>query len=191
MHLKDESPFGRVLAHVSVAEFLKRGLVHAHIILFLDQEAKFSLQYSLQVDKFISAEISPHSMPQLRGTDLKHMIHKPCNVHASALCLKEGKCSKRFPKPFRPETCSIHSDYYMTYKKRSREDSDEVEQVSAGKGPSSSKFRLDDSWAVQYSPDLLRKFRTHMNVELCISKLGSIKYLFKYFRKGSDRVAVE
>ena len=30
-----------------------------------------------------------------------------------------------------------------------------------------------------------------MNVELCISRVGSIKYLFKYVFKGSDRVTVE
>ena len=30
-----------------------------------------------------------------------------------------------------------------------------------------------------------------MNVELCISRVGSIKYLFKYVCKSSDRVTVE
>ena len=42
-----------------------------------------------------------------------------------------------------------------------------------------------------YSPDLLPKSRTHLNVKLCISRLGSIKYLFKYICKGSERVTVE
>ncbi len=60
-----------------------------------------------------------------------------------------------------------------------------------GKGASSSKLRQDNSWAVPYSPDLLRKFRAHINVELCNSKVGSIKYLFNYVCKGSDRVTVE
>ena len=50
---------------------------------------------------------------------------------------------------------------------------------------------LDNSWVVPHSPDFLRKFRTHMNVELRISRVGSIKYLFKYVFKGSDRVTVE
>ncbi len=100
MHLKDESHFSRVLSHVSVLEFQKRGFAHAHIILFLDQKANFLLQDPLQVEKFISDLIPPHSMSQLRRTVLKHMIHKPCNVHASAPCSKEEKCSKRFPKLF-------------------------------------------------------------------------------------------
>ncbi len=50
---------------------------------------------------------------------------------------------------------------------------------------------VDTSWIVPYSPDLLRKFKTHMNLELCISKVVSIKYLFKYVCKGPDHVTVE
>ncbi len=79
----------------------------------------------------------------------------------------------------------------MTYERRSPEDGGEVEQVSAGKGASSSKFRLENSWVVPYSLDLLQKFRTHMNVEICISRVGSVKYLFKYVCKSSDRGSVE
>ena len=89
-HLTDESPFGRVLAHVSVVELQKRGLVHAHIIPFLKQQSNFSLQDPLQVGKFVSAEIPPHSMPHLRITVLKHMIHKPCTIQAFAPFLKAG-----------------------------------------------------------------------------------------------------
>ena len=50
---------------------------------------------------------------------------------------------------------------------------------------------LYNSRVVPHSPDLLRKFRTHMNFELCISRVRSIKYLFNYVKKGSDRVTVE
>ncbi len=53
------------------------------------------------------------------------------------------------------------------------------------------EFTVDNSWVVPSSPDLLRKFRTHMNVELCISKVGSIKYLFKYVCKGPGTATVE
>ena len=53
------------------------------------------------------------------------------------------------------------------------------------------KIVVDNSWFVPHSPDFLRKFGTHMNVELCISKVVSIKFLFKYVCKGHDRVTVE
>lgn len=50
---------------------------------------------------------------------------------------------------------------------------------------------FDSSWVVPYSPDLMRRFRTHIYVKLFISIVGSIKYLFKYVCKGSDRVIME
>lgn len=56
-YLKCENPFGRVIASVSVVEFQKRGLPHAHIILFLDGQAKNDLQDPEHVNKLISAEI--------------------------------------------------------------------------------------------------------------------------------------
>ena len=44
---------------------------------------------------------------------------------------------------------------------------------------------------VPCSPQLLRMFHRHFNAEVCISKVGSIKYLFKYECKGQDKVSVE
>ncbi len=64
--LQDNRLFGRVLAHVSVIEFRKRGHVHSHIILSIDQERKFALQDPLQIDNHISAEIPPPSDHSLR-----------------------------------------------------------------------------------------------------------------------------
>ena len=108
-HLQDNSPFGCVLAHVSVIEFQKRGLVHSHIILFIDQDAKFALQDPLQIDNHISAEIRPPSDHSLRETVLRQMIHNPCNSSAASPCQKEGGCSKRFPKSYRLETGSVEA----------------------------------------------------------------------------------
>ena len=53
------------------------------------------------------------------------------------------------------------------------------------------KMDVGNPWVVSYSLDLLRKFRTHKNIGLCISRVGSIKYLFRYAAKGSDRMTVE
>ena len=169
----------------------EKGLVHAHIILFLDQSAKFSLQDPLEVDKIISAEILSNSTPELRNTVLRFMIHKPCTLYSIAPCIKDGKFSKRFSKPFRSETSAVEGDNYVTYKRRSPEDGGEFHQIPVGNGSTAVKFKVDNSWVVPYSPDLLGKFRTHMNVELCIYKVGSIKYLFKYVCEGSDRMTVE
>ena len=77
----------------------------------------------------------------------------------------------------------------MSYRRRSPEDRGELE-VRTKKINASGihKMATEDSWIVPYSPDLLRRFRTHMNVEHCISRVGSIKYLLKYDCKGSDLV---
>ncbi len=50
---------------------------------------------------------------------------------------------------------------------------------------------VDNSWVVQHSLSLLRKFKTHMNEESCISKVEFIKYLFTYVCKGHDRFTVK
>ena len=36
MHLNEDEPFGEVISFLSVIEFQKKGLVHAHVIVFLD-----------------------------------------------------------------------------------------------------------------------------------------------------------
>ena len=42
---------------------------------------------------------------------------------------------------------------------------------------------IDNSWAVPYSPDFLQKFRTHMNVELCISKVDQSNICLSMFAR--------
>ncbi len=51
--------------------------------------------------------------------------------------------------------------------------------------------KVDDSRVVAYNPKFMRMFQCHMNVELCVSRVGGIKYLFMYICKGSDRVNME
>ncbi len=56
-HLKEEHPFGKTVADVSVIALQKRGLAHAHIILFLQDESKKAQGNLQNVDRIISAEI--------------------------------------------------------------------------------------------------------------------------------------
>lgn len=58
-----------------------------------------------------------------------------------------------------------------------------------GKGKEDLIF--DIRWVVPYYPKPLRMFQCHFNAELCVSKVGSIKYLFKYICKGQDRLTVQ
>lgn len=50
---------------------------------------------------------------------------------------------------------------------------------------------VDNRWVVPYSPKLLLMFQCHLTVELCLSRVGSIKFLIKYVFKGHDRVTVQ
>ncbi|KAI9084741.1 hypothetical protein K1719_033147 [Acacia pycnantha] len=53
--LKDQKIFGSIKADVYTVEFQKRGLSHAHIILWLSESDK--IRSSFEVDQVISAEI--------------------------------------------------------------------------------------------------------------------------------------
>ena len=50
---------------------------------------------------------------------------------------------------------------------------------------------IDNSWVVPYAPFLSRKLDCHLNVELCISRVGVLKYLFKYITNCRDKVTLE
>lgn len=97
----------------------KRGLPHAHIILFLDERFKNSLRNSVNVDNVISAEIPPPEDDELRKLVLTHMMHKPCNIPSMPSVCKniESKSSKKFPKAFRSDTGNYESEYYILYKR--------------------------------------------------------------------------
>ncbi|PNX64152.1 helicase-like protein, partial [Trifolium pratense] len=68
---------GKVLAYMYTIEFQKRGLPHAHILIFLHPSSKYPSPED--IDTIISAEIpNPDSDPELYNLVKKHMIHGPC-----------------------------------------------------------------------------------------------------------------
>jgi len=79
-------------------EFQKRGLPHAHILLWLDGESK--LKNPTDIDKVISAELPNADLyPKLEKFVSSYMIHGPCeSVRYNSLCMKEGRCSKFLSK---------------------------------------------------------------------------------------------
>lgn len=87
--------------------------------------------------------------------------------------MKNGKCSKFYPKSYREET-SVDSDGFAVYRRRQNE-------LYIQKGG----HRLDNRWIVPYNTTLLKKYQAHINVEWC-NKTIFVKYLFKYVTKGAD-----
>src|SRR4051812_33541218 len=99
-------------------EFQKRGLPHAHILVFLHPQSKYSTP--ADIDKIICAEIpDPTLHPTLYKLVSAHMMHGPCGPsRLTSRCMKNRKCTKFFPKPFQEDTV-VDADGYPLYRRRS------------------------------------------------------------------------
>ncbi|XP_012832537.1 PREDICTED: uncharacterized protein LOC105953423 [Erythranthe guttata] len=173
--LKKGKIFDRIRAYVCTIEFQKRGLPHAHILIWLHNEDK--PKTSKDIDKIICAEI-PDKVTDRKMYDLveKYMIHGPCGLaNQNSPCMKDGICTKRFLNSFVNRT-EADTDGYPVYRRREN-----------GRTVVKKKTYLDNGFVVPYNRALLKKYRAHINVELC-NQNKSIKYLFKYVNKGHDRV---
>lgn len=105
------------------------------------------------------------------------MVHGPCgDLNKQCKCMKDGKCSKFFPKNYQDGTV-VGEDGFVQYRRRA-EMGNFVERY---------RVKLDNAWVVPYNLKLLKCFQAHINVEWC-NKRHLIKYLFKYITKGPDRV---
>ena len=104
------------------------------------------------------------------------MMHGPCGLaNRRAPCMANGKCIRFFPKKFQPATI-VDQDDFPVYRRRDNRRTVQKQGV-----------QLDNQFVVPYSPHLLLKYRTHINVEWC-NQSTSIKYMFKYINTGSDRI---
>ncbi|GJX85288.1 uncharacterized protein Tco_0336062 [Tanacetum coccineum] len=159
------------------AEFQKRGLPHAHILLWLEEHSK--CKTPSEIDYIISVEL-PSLTYDLAAYKVvtEYMLHGPCGKDARyATCTTDGKCSKHFPKPFLAETF-LDEEGYPHYRQRDN-------KVTIKKG----KFTYDNKHVVPHNRYLLLKYNAHINVEWC-NRSKAIKYLFKYLNKGPDRATI-
>ncbi|CAD6243026.1 unnamed protein product [Miscanthus lutarioriparius] len=171
--IRNGAAFGPISAVLHTVEFQKRGLPHAHIIVWLSQDT--SQPTPAFIDRFISAEIpDPDLYPLAYALVAEHMVHGPCGTgFETCPCMKKGKCSKRFPKQYQIET-NVDGGGFAVYRR-----SDNKRYVQKG------TRRLDSGWVVPYNVSLLKKFQAQINVEWC-NKTIFVKYLFKYVTKGPD-----
>ncbi|XP_015614420.1 uncharacterized protein [Oryza sativa Japonica Group] len=168
---------GKVIAHVYVVEFQKRGLPHAHFLLIMS--GRYKLTSADQYDCIVSAELpDKKKYRELYDMVVKHMMHGPCGpLNGKCQCMRDGKCRNNYPRQFNPTT-SQGKDSYPLYRRRN----DGKSRVVRG-------HPLDNRWVVSYNPYLLRMYNCHMNVEVC-SSIKAVKYLFKYLYKGHDRASI-
>jgi hypothetical protein len=127
------------------------------------------------IDSFITAEImDPETDPLGYALVAEHIVHGPCgNYNKHAPCMKNGQCSKNYPKKFQEET-SFDENGFVLYRRRNN-----------GRFVLKNKIALDNRYIVPTNLLLLKKFGAHINVEWC-NKTIFIKYLFKYVTKGLD-----
>ncbi|CAB3235853.1 unnamed protein product [Arctia plantaginis] len=176
--LTKKNIFGPSKAFVYSVEWQKRGLPHAHILLWLANKVQPD-----SIDAIISAEIPDQQQdPILHNIVIKNMIHGPCGFHNPASpCMKENICSKKYPRHFISET-QTGDDGYPTYRRRSLDNGGKTATIRV-KG---TEMSVDNRWVVPYNPVLSRSFNAHINVEFCQS-VKAIKYICKYIHKGSDQ----
>lgn len=176
--IKVNHVLGRCVATVYSIEFQKRGLPHAHVLVFLSKKDQARVRKN--PDNYVCAEI-PNQQSQRKLHDLvtKHMIHRPCD-QVRCNCTKDtknGLCKDRFPKPLCERTY-VDEKGFTNYRRRNR--------YSAHRYYYGKQCLLTDRNVVSYTSYFILKYDCHINTEIA-STLGLVKYLFKYVFKGPDK----
>ncbi|XP_074350303.1 uncharacterized protein LOC141689804 isoform X2 [Apium graveolens] len=103
-----------------------------------------------------------------------YMIHESCGKDCTySPCMVRGKCHRHFPKRYNEHTFFDDSGFPVYRRRR-------TENFIKKKGVS-----LDNQYVIPYNRDLLIRFHSHINLEICNSST-SLKYLLKYCLKGHD-----
>jgi hypothetical protein len=136
---------GPLLGYVYTIEFQKRGLPHMHLLLTLSPD--FRPNSPEEVDTLIRATWpDPISEPRLFAIVKKNMVHGPCGQwNTNAPCMKDGRCSKGFPKAFQSETAMSGSGYPI------------YARPDDGRSFEVRNFPADNRWIVPYNPHLLSR----------------------------------
>ncbi|KAL1299164.1 hypothetical protein AAHE18_18G089100 [Arachis hypogaea] len=113
------------------------------------------------IDKHITTEIpDENEMPNLHGAIQNYMVHSPCGPYnKNSPCMKNGSCSKFYPKEFRQRTL-IDEAGFPKYR---RTDNDRTVKKR--------ECVLDNKFIVPYNPELLLKFGCHINKEPFVIRL--------------------
>ncbi|XP_017228417.2 uncharacterized protein LOC108203769 [Daucus carota subsp. sativus] len=108
---------GHVLAAIYTIEFQKRGLPHAHIVLWLAEPDK--LLSPEAIDAVISVEIpDKNADPSAFEIVSQLMMYGPCGeANPKCSCMMNGKCMKHYPRMFCNNT-TMDQNGYALYRRR-------------------------------------------------------------------------
>nr|XP_047123764.1 uncharacterized protein LOC105849148 [Hydra vulgaris] len=148
---------------------------HVTLSQYYNYRLSIMLETAEDIDSLISAEIPDQTVdPKLFEIVKTCMIHGPCGIlNPNSSCMKDGVCTKGFPKDFNLYTVATCNGY-PHYR---RLDNGRVVVIKGN--------QVDNHWVVPYNPWLSKKYQAHINVEACMS-IKSVKYLYKYIYKGHD-----
>ena len=172
--------FGNHKVRSRSIEFQKRGPPHTHVLIWIEN---FNLTPT-EIDKIICAEIPPENSP-LHEKVMRLMVHGPCgSLNPQAKCMKNGVCTKGYPKPYMEATTFVDDDY-PSYRRRSPEHGGRT-FTKMHKG---TPWRVTNANIIPYSPYFVQKYNCHVNLECCAS-IKSMKYIFKCEFKGNDMAII-
>jgi hypothetical protein len=134
-------------------EFQKRGLPHVHIIFWVSTDT--TQPTPELIDSIITTEIPDRETDALGYVLIaEHMVHGPCgDFNVNAPCMKNGFCSKGYPKDFQEQT-TINENVFAVYRRRDN-----------GRFINKSGVRLDNRWIVPTNLSLLKQFGAHINIK--------------------------
>ncbi|XP_036332234.1 uncharacterized protein LOC118743575 [Rhagoletis pomonella] len=145
--------FGETRCWMYSIEWQKRGLPHAHILVWLINKITPD-----QIDQIISAEI-PYKAIDLDLFEVvtKNMIHGPSGAFNNN---SHQTCMERYPRNLVSDTIT-GKDGYPLYRRRSVEDGG----ISIVLKVRNVDVEVDNRWVVPYSPLLPKTFKARINVE--------------------------
>ncbi|XP_074359274.1 uncharacterized protein LOC141698468 [Apium graveolens] len=152
--IKKKNYFGRCIGVMHVIEFQKRGLPHAHILIWLHPDDR--PKTTEQIDKMVSAEIlDPEIDPVGYNAVSNYMIHGPCGPdYTKSPCMVKGNCIKHFPKRYNSHTFFDECGFPIYKRKRT------------GITINKKGVNLDNRFVVPFNRDLLG----HDTATMCLRK---------------------
>ena len=127
---------------VYTIEFQKRGLPHAHIVLWLAPADK--LLTVDEIDDVICAEIPDKLTDQVGYKAVSQfMMHGPCGAaNPKCPCMSNGQCTKHYPKHFSDVTV-MDADGYARYRRRDTKQTVECNNIHLdNRYHTNSKYKL-------------------------------------------------
>ena len=125
----------------------------------------------------------------------EHKFMKDCPCMNKKYDLQNKICEKKYPKKYQEETEFPEFGYPLYRRRKTKEGGKsfilrkKFKDIGAKDGEKSIvDYKVTNKWVVPHNLQMVRKFQTHLNVEVCAS-FKVIKYLFMYILKGHDRVS--